>query len=119
MQMVDVQKIVLSVPNQYFMIHIGYKRSYPLLPREVIIDQALKAEQSGASSFVSFVLIAVRLTKTSMIFITIEEIKKTTKIDVNVSLGFITHERARRLKALGVKRYNHNLETSELLQTNM
>jgi biotin synthase len=43
----------------------------------------------------------------------IGEIKKTMKIDVNVSLGFITHDRARRLKALGVKRYNHNLETSE------
>jgi biotin synthase len=34
-------------------------------------------------------------------------------MDVNVSLGFMTHERARRLKSLGVKRYNHNLETSE------
>ena len=28
-------------------------------------------------------------------------------------LGFMTKERAKRLKDLGVKRYNHNLETSE------
>ena len=34
-------------------------------------------------------------------------------IDVNVSLGFMTRERAKILKSLGVKRYNHNLETSE------
>ena len=32
---------------------------------------------------------------------------------MNVSLGFMTREKARRLKSLGVKRYNHNLETSE------
>ena len=88
--------------------------AYPLLPREVIIDQALKAEQSGASSFC--LVCAYRSAPNKDfddICTTIEEIKKTTKIDVNVSLGFITHERARRLKALGVKRYNHNLETSE------
>jgi Biotin synthase and related enzymes len=35
------------------------------------------------------------------------------KLDINVSLGFMTTERAVRLKSLGVKRYNHNLETSE------
>jgi biotin synthase len=44
---------------------------------------------------------------------TIIEIKKKVMIEVNVSLGFLTREKARRLKSLGVKRYNHNLETSE------
>jgi biotin synthase len=44
---------------------------------------------------------------------TIIEIKKKVKIDVNVSLGFMTREMARRLKSVGVKRYNHNLETAE------
>ena len=43
----------------------------------------------------------------------IEHIKKYLEIDVNVSLGFMTKERAERLKMIGVKRYNHNLETSE------
>jgi biotin synthase len=43
----------------------------------------------------------------------IKRLKQEVKLDINVSLGFMTLERARRLKALGVKRYNHNLETSE------
>ena len=34
-------------------------------------------------------------------------------IDINVSLGFMTHARAGKLKSLGVKRYNHNLEAAE------
>jgi biotin synthase len=88
--------------------------TYPLLPREVIIEQASKAEQSGASSFC--LVCAYRSAPTKdfdEICAIIGEIKKTMTIDVNVSLGFINHDRARRLKALGVKRYNHNLETSE------
>jgi biotin synthase len=88
--------------------------TYPLLPREIIIEQASKAEQSGASSFC--LVCAYRSAPTKdfdEICAIIGEIKKTMTIDVNVSLGFITHDRARRLKALGVKRYNHNLETSE------
>ena len=88
--------------------------TYPLLPREVIIEQASKAEQSGANSFC--LVCAYRSAPNKdfdEICAIIGEIKKTMKIDVNVSLGFITHDRARRLKALGVKRYNHNLETSE------
>lgn len=88
--------------------------TYPLLPREVIIEQASIAEQSGVSSFC--LVCAYRSAPTKdfdEICAIIGEIKKTMTIDVNVSLGFITHDRARRLKALGVKRYNHNLETSE------
>jgi biotin synthase len=43
---------------------------------------------------------------------TISEVQTRVGIEVNVSLGFMTPERARRLKQLGVKRYNHNLEAS-------
>jgi biotin synthase len=43
----------------------------------------------------------------------ITEIKNTLNLDVNASLGSISREQARRLKTVGVKRYNHNLETSE------
>ena len=41
------------------------------------------------------------------------KIKNSVDIDVNVSLGFMTLERAKKLKSLGVKRYNHNLETAK------
>ena len=87
---------------------------YPLLPTHAIIEQAKKAQQGGATSFC--LVCAYRSAPDKdfeEICKTIEEIKNTLNIDVNVSLGFITRQRARRLYSLGVKRYNHNLETSE------
>jgi biotin synthase len=87
---------------------------YPLLPQETILEQAQKAKESGANSFC--LVCAYRSPpekEFEQICKTIIEIKKKVKVDVNVSLGFMTHEKARRLKSLGVKRYNHNLETSE------
>ena len=43
----------------------------------------------------------------------IKKLRNEVNLDINVSLGFMTPERAERLKSLGVKRYNHNLEASE------
>jgi biotin synthase len=87
---------------------------YPLLPQETILEQAQKAKESGANSFC--LVCAYRSPpekEFEQICKTIIEIKKEVMIDVNVSLGFMTHDKARRLKSVGVKRYNHNLETSE------
>ena len=43
-----------------------------------------------------------------------EQIKeKHPKLEICVSMGFLTEEKARRLKDSGVNRFNHNLETSE------
>ncbi|HEU4822867.1 MAG TPA: biotin synthase BioB, partial [Nitrososphaeraceae archaeon] len=87
---------------------------YPLLPKQTIIEQAHKAKQGGANSFC---LVCAYRTPSGKDFEqicdTIVELKKKVAIDVNVSLGFMTRERARRLKSIGIKRYNHNLETSE------
>ncbi len=87
---------------------------YPLLEKETILGRALKAKESGADSFC--LVCAYRSPPENdfnYICDIIEHIKKYLDIDVNVSLGFMTKERARRLKMIGVKRYNHNLETSE------
>jgi biotin synthase len=87
---------------------------YDLLPEETILKQALKAKESGANSFC--LVCAYRSPPKEdfdQICKTIIEIKKKVKIDVNVSLGFMTREMVRRLKTIGVKRYNHNLETAE------
>jgi biotin synthase len=87
---------------------------YPLLAKEVILQQAKKAKENGATSFC--LVCAYRSPPDKdfeQICDTIEAIKKDVIIDVNVSLGFMTRERARRLRLLGVKRYNHNLETCE------
>ena len=89
-------------------------KKYPLLPQETILEQAQKAKESGANSFC--LVCAYRSPpekEFEQICETIIEIKKRVKIDVNVSLGFMTRKKARTLKSLGVKRYNHNLETSE------
>ncbi len=39
-------------------------------------------------------------------------IRRDVGIEVECSLGFLTPERASRLRGLGVRRYNHNLETA-------
>jgi biotin synthase len=87
---------------------------YELLPQDTILKQAQKAKKSGANSFC--LVCAYRSPPKKdfeQICKTIIEIKKKVKIDVNVSLGFMNREMARRLKSVGVKRYNHNLETAE------
>jgi biotin synthase len=42
----------------------------------------------------------------------VEEIKSTVKINVCTSLGILNFDQAKRLKAAGVDRFNHNLESS-------
>ena len=87
---------------------------YPLLPKQVVIVRAKEAERQGASSFC--LVCAYRSPPEEefrQICDTIEALKKEVSIDINASLGFMTLERAKKLKSLGIKRYNHNLEASE------
>jgi biotin synthase len=87
---------------------------YPLLPKETILEHAKKAKEEGSSSFCLVCAYRAPPQKDfDQICQTIKEIKDNLSIDVNVSLGFMTKERAKKLKDLGVKRYNHNLETAE------
>jgi biotin synthase len=87
---------------------------YPLLPKEVLLDNARKAKESGAASFCLVCAYRDPPEKDfQQICEAISEIKSKVDIEVNVSLGFLTPDRARKLRALGVKRYNHNLETAE------
>lgn len=87
---------------------------YPLLNMETIVEKAYAAKRAGASSFC---LVCAYREPPENDFQTIckiiSEVKKRVDIEVNVSLGFMTYERACKLKAAGVKRYNHNLEASE------
>ncbi|MEO9295252.1 MAG: biotin synthase BioB [Nitrososphaera sp.] len=87
---------------------------YPLLPKEEIVKQAGMAKAGGATNFC--LVCAYRSPPEKdfeQICETITAIKEQVGTEVNVSLGFMTLERARRLKQLGVKRYNHNLEAAE------
>ena len=87
---------------------------YPLLADDIILEKASEAQLNGAASFC--LVCAYREPSQNdfeKICKIIEKLRKHVKLDINVSLGFMTKERAIRLKSLGVKRYNHNLETSE------
>ena len=87
---------------------------YPLLPDQIILDKAMEAKMNGATSFC--LVCAYReppQNEFEKICKVIERLRKEVDIDINVSLGFMTPQRAQRLKSLGVKRYNHNLEASE------
>ena len=87
---------------------------YPLLPDEIILNKAMEAKMNGAASFC--LVCAYReppQNEFEKICKVIERLRKEVDLDINVSLGFMTPQRAQRLKSLGVKRYNHNLEASE------
>jgi biotin synthase len=87
---------------------------YPLLPKELLVEKAAKAKEAGARSFC--LVCAYRdppEREFQQICEAIKEIRSKVGIEVNVSLGFMTRPRARKLKELGVKRYNHNLEAAE------
>jgi len=87
---------------------------YPLLPDQIILDKAMEAKMNGATSFC--LVCAYReppQNEFEKICKVIERLRKEVNLDINVSLGFMTPQRAQRLKLLGVKRYNHNLEASE------
>jgi biotin synthase len=87
---------------------------YPLLPKEVLVENAKKAKESGATSFCLVCAYRDPPEKDfQQICNTISEIRSRVDIEVNVSLGFMTPARARKLRELGVKRYNHNLEVAE------
>jgi biotin synthase len=93
---------------------------YPLLAKEELVEKAATAKEAGATSFCLVCAYRDPPEKDfQQICEAIEEIRSKMNIEVNVSLGFMTLDRARKLKKLGVKRYNHNLETAESYFSNI
>jgi biotin synthase len=87
--------------------------SYQLLPAEEIVKTAKKAKDEGAESYC---LVAAWRQPSDLDFLKvcdiITQIRDQVGISIECSLGFLTEIQARKLKELGVKRYNHNLETA-------
>jgi biotin synthase len=87
--------------------------SYQLLPAEQIVQMAKKAKDEGAESYC---LVAAWREPSDSDFEKvchiIEQINDKVRISLECSLGFLTLGQAKKLKTLGVKRYNHNLETA-------
>ena len=85
--------------------------TYKLLPPETIVQNAMLAKEDGVKSFC---LVCAWRGPTEKDFeqisTIIKQISEQVGIEVNCSLGFINQDMAIKLKKLGVKRYNHNLE---------
>ncbi len=88
---------------------------YPLLEKDEIIAGARRAAEHGINRF--SIVVSGRDVKNSAewesICGTIDEMRSIAGVDICASLGTLTKEFAGNLKKAGLKRYHHNLETSE------
>jgi len=86
---------------------------YGLMEPERVVEQAKRAEKHGAENFCIVTSGAApseeEFEKIVEIF---SRISKETKLNLDASLGFITEAQAARLKEAGVRRFNHNLQSS-------
>ncbi|MCY4490557.1 MAG: biotin synthase BioB [Thaumarchaeota archaeon] len=87
--------------------------TWQLPPAKDIVKEAKKAFSNGAESYC---LVAAWREPSKSDFekvcSIIQEINQNVGISIECSLGFLTEQQAKSLKNLGVKRYNHNLETA-------
>ena len=88
--------------------------TYALLPEEKILAKAQEMDQAGAKHF--GIVTSGRGIETEaefqQILDTVEKIKAETDLEVCASLGTLEAEQVKQLSEVGLKRYNHNLETS-------
>ena len=87
---------------------------YPLIEKERIVQEAAKAAKNGACRF-GIVTSGNTRTEQELVSIAaaIQEICSTLSIKVCASFGALTKEQFLMLKAAGLSRYHHNLETAE------
>jgi len=87
--------------------------AHPMIEPSLILQAAKEAEVFGASEFCIVTSGRGPDEKTfRKVLDAIYLIRSHTDLSVGCSLGILIEEQARRLSASGVRRYNHNLETS-------
>ena len=86
---------------------------HELLSPQAILSKAKAAAESGAERF-GIVTSGLKLTAAEFeqVCETISLLKQTTGLSICASLGLLNSEQAARLKAAGLSRYHHNLETA-------
>lgn len=89
-------------------------KNYPLKNRDEILEDARIAFENNAFRY-CMVLSGKTLSDKAIDFIcsVVVEIKKRYRMEICVSAGFLTEEKALKLKNSGVNRYNHNLNTGK------
>jgi biotin synthase len=87
---------------------------YPLVPAEVLLAEARKAVSIKAARL-CISTSGKRPTEAELEYLckTISLVKRETGIPLCATLGLLTPEQAARLKAAGLNRVNHNLNTSQ------
>jgi biotin synthase len=87
---------------------------YPFLPKEKLIEGAMKAKAAGA---VRFCIVNSGRGPTDKeireLSGVVRDIKSRVNINICCSLGLMDEEKVQALKEAGVERINHNLNTSE------
>ncbi len=86
---------------------------YPMLDLDDVLNAARATRDAGATQFC--IVVAVRGPDERLLGHVIDAtgaVKDETGLEVAVSLGILKPGQAERLAAAGVRRYNHNLETS-------
>ena len=88
--------------------------TYPLMDPDQIVKRAKQAKEFGAKRFC--IVTATRGLSDSDLPLLCEAVRRVRDeagLVPECSLGFVTDDQLARLKAAGMTRYNHNLETSE------
>lgn len=87
--------------------------TYPLLDVDTIVEKAREAKQLGVSRF-CIVTSGDEVTdgEFEQIVKAVRTINTELKLEMDCSLGALSAERILTLKAAGMSRYNHNIETS-------
>lgn len=86
---------------------------YELLNPEIILGAAKKAETRGAQNFCLVTSGAAPTPEDfGKLVLIFERLVQETNMKIDASLGFLTAEQAEQLKRAGVRRFNHNLQTS-------
>ncbi len=88
--------------------------TYPLMDPDQIVARAKQAKEFGAKRFC--IVTATRGLSDKDLPVLCEavrRVKEETGLVPECSLGFVTDEQLSQLKAAGMTRYNHNLETAE------
>ncbi len=88
--------------------------TYPLMDPDQIVERAKQAKEFGAKRFC--IVTATRGLSDNDLPVVCEAVRRV-KEEVGIlpecSLGFVTDSQLEALKAAGMSRYNHNLETAE------
>ncbi|TGL59575.1 biotin synthase BioB [Leptospira sarikeiensis] len=89
-------------------------QEYSMKSPEEIFQDAVQAKENGAYRFCMVTAgTGPNLFATEKLALTIEKISKDLGLKVCLSAGLLDQEKAERLKAAGLDRYNHNLNTSK------